>query len=559
MNIGAWQWLKRLPATLAAARPEPWEHAARIVTLQRNIIMPARLLAMACVFYYLYNTPWLSTVVSEYGVIFETIQNTFHGCALMTVATAVLFYVPRRFPPGAVQWLVFVIGLSDGVFLGGLTVLTGGFESNLYWVYPCVIVFNAISIPLATPQIVLNLGLSVFFLTASLIELGAEPQLSLPGLDDRAPKPRAEKIKPADLDSNLPAVCAWLQQTLKPMPDSLRRRLPGPAYAKLAAAPWNQLSETTRTNLSAYLETGAGESELKKELAEDLNRISLPPRRDLKEADPPEVSAAPYVLRVAVLMLLTFCCYGLQVLVAAQQSAEEEQKEFLVRTEQLRGAGRLAAEFAHQIKNPLAIINNAVFSLQRGLRNGRPESAQPLQIIQEEVARADQIITQIMGYAQLSEGRVEKLDVREELDRAADQVFPPGITSGIQLHRNFAVEFPPLWMQRRHLSECLVNLLLNAREALGDRGNVFLTASVQADLNVEIAVRDDGPGISPDKLERIFEAYYTTKERGTGLGLAIVKHNVELYAGSVRVESVLGQGAKFILLLPAKTWSKHGP
>ncbi len=69
-------------------------------------------------------------------------------------------------------------------------------------------------------------------------------------------------------------------------------------------------------------------------------------------------------------------------------------------------------------------------------------------------------------------------------------------------------------------------------------------------------MRDDGPGIPPDKIERVFEAYYTTKERGTGLGLAIVKHNVELYGGSVRVESELGKGAKFIVIFPAKAVMK---
>ena len=69
-------------------------------------------------------------------------------------------------------------------------------------------------------------------------------------------------------------------------------------------------------------------------------------------------------------------------------------------------------------------------------------------------------------------------------------------------------------------------------------------------------MRDDGPGVPPDKIERIFEAYYTTKEKGTGLGLAIVKHNVELYGGTVRVESKSGQGAKFLLFFPAKALMK---
>ena len=66
------------------------------------------------------------------------------------------------------------------------------------------------------------------------------------------------------------------------------------------------------------------------------------------------------------------------------------------------------------------------------------------------------------------------------------------------------------------------------------QGNIFVTASCHRDLAVEISVRDDGPGIPPDKIGRIFEAYYTTKEKGTGLGLAIVKHNIELYGGTVR-------------------------
>ncbi len=260
----------------------------------------------------------------------------------------------------------------------------------------------------------------------------------------------------------------------------------------------------------------------------------------------------PFVLRLAVLLLTTVCCYGAQVLWEHQRLAAEEAEEFAAREGQLRSAGRLAAEFAHQIKNPLAIINNAAFSLQRALRDARTEVAQQIGIIQEEVARADRVITQIMGYAQLSEGHVEKLNVVEELNRAMAQVFPSVVPTGIQVHREFGRSYPPLLMQRGHLSEILVNLLKNAREALVEKGNVFVAADCHRDHSIEISVRDDGPGIAPDKIERIFEAYYTTKERGTGLGLAIVKHNVELYGGNVRVESELGKGAKFTLIFPAK-------
>jgi signal transduction histidine kinase len=260
----------------------------------------------------------------------------------------------------------------------------------------------------------------------------------------------------------------------------------------------------------------------------------------------------PFVLRLAVLLLTTVCCYGTQVLLERQRLAVEEAEEFAAREGQLRSAGRLAAEFAHQIKNPLAIINNAAFSLQRALRDARTEVAQQIGIIQEEVARADQVITQIMGYAQLSEGHVEKLNVVAELNRALAQVFPSAVPTGIQVQRKFGHGLPPLLMQPGHLSEILVNLLKNAREALAENGGVIVTADCHRNHSIEISVRDDGPGIAPDKIERIFEAYYTTKEHGTGLGLAIVKHNVELYGGNVRVESELGNGAKFTLIFPAK-------
>jgi signal transduction histidine kinase len=130
------------------------------------------------------------------------------------------------------------------------------------------------------------------------------------------------------------------------------------------------------------------------------------------------------------------------------------------------------------------------------------------------------------------------------------------VPTGIRIHREYGRGFPPLLMQRVHLSAMFANLLQNARDALGENGSVFVAAECRRDYSVEISVRDDGPGISPDKIERIFEAYYTTKEKGSGLGLAIVKHNAELYSSSVRVESKLGQGAKFTLIFPAKALMK---
>ena len=98
-----------------------------------------------------------------------------------------------------------------------------------------------------------------------------------------------------------------------------------------------------------------------------------------------------------------------------------------------------------------------------------------------------------------------------------------------------------------------MNLIQNAREAMQDNGELEVSARYGENYSVIVSITDTGPGIAPDKVNRVFEAYFTTKNKGTGLGLAIVKHNVELYNGSVEVRSEIGHGATFIVKLPAKT------
>jgi len=257
-------------------------------------------------------------------------------------------------------------------------------------------------------------------------------------------------------------------------------------------------------------------------------------------------------LRLLLLLLWSACCYGVQLLFERQRETEDELREHVVRHEQMQTAGRLAAEIAHRIKNPLAIITNAVFALQR-VRKEDDLTQQQLQLIREEVERCDRILTELMGYAQLAEGRIEKLDVVEELEAAIQQVFPKNASYNIRIRRDYAPDIPALQMQRGHLRDIITNLLLNAREALHGMGTVRI--SVQSDTNytVTLSVKDDGPGIAPDKLERIFEPYFTSKDKGTGLGLAIVKHNAEIYGGFAAVHSELGNGAEFVVQIPAKT------
>jgi len=534
MSVSPKHWMKRLVELLAVERSEPGRHEQRIVTIQRHIVFPIRLLVSVLVFYFYFVSPWLLEAVTTYGVIFETIQNLFGGYALATMALAVVFYVVRRFPPGVVKWFVFALGLGDALFLGSLTVVTGGFESVLYWVYPGLIILNAISIPLEAPQVILNLLLSIFFLVAGLVETQFKQELTLESVPLGLGKNVSNPVLPTEL-GELSQFNARLTNADDP----------------IARVTWSRMNATIKSRIHAFATNQVDEAELRSALVEELNRIGRPAKSVVISPTNPEaleVTPGLQVLRVAVLTLLTFSFYGVQVLLARQRAAHAEQQEFAIVTERLRTAGRVAAEFAHQLKNPLTIINNVVFSLQKAA----PAALPKIEIIREEVAKCDRIITQIMGHGELSEGRLERLDVVRELESAIRAVFPPGLAADIEVRRNYGRHLPPLLMQRRHLADAVTNLVLNAREATAGPATIHVSASRLADDAVEISVRDEGPGIAPDKLERIFEAYYTTKPRGTGLGLAIVKHNVELYSGKVRVQSELGKGAEFILSFPGK-------
>jgi signal transduction histidine kinase len=437
--------------------PDEQQLLRRITLMERDIILPLKLAGIGMLLYSFYLRQWIGIVLSALEIAVEVTQYFLWLYLFATLVSGGLLIFMRRLPLGVVQWIVFATCLLDGWFLAALTLLTGGYDSFLYWLFLGLIVRSAVSVPRATSQLMLNLTLSACYVLAGIVDI----------------------------------------------------------------------------RLVEYLDVTSREGS------------------GLTSVDNP---TEPLVLRVALLLLMTVCSYGVQVLLVKQRQAEEEAREFAVREGQLRSAGRMAAEFVHQIKNPLAIINNAAFSLQRALRDGRDSAGEQVRIIQEEVERSDRIITQIMGYAQLSEGRVEKLEVVEELNAAIERVFPPGADYPIRVHRDFASSFPPLLMQRRHVNETFINILQNARDAMeGRAGNIYITARCRPDLSVEVTIRDDGPGIPPERHERVFEAYYTTKEKGTGLGLATVKHNVELYGGNVRLESELGKGACFVLLFPARS------
>ena len=154
------RWMKGL----LTFRPEPEQQARRIVNMQLHVVLPAKAGIIAVVLYYIFTSAWTAEAPSAHDVALDFLKRYFIIYSVCNVGISVFFIYWRRFPPWLFQWLVFILGLLDGLFVSGLVVITDGFASIAYGLFPVLIVLNAISIPLATPQIVLNLLLGLFYL-----------------------------------------------------------------------------------------------------------------------------------------------------------------------------------------------------------------------------------------------------------------------------------------------------------------------------------------------------------------------------------------------------------
>ncbi len=132
------------------------------MAMQRDVVLPSKAGVFLVVLYYLFYSGGFTTCRRRGRWCWDTLKNYFLVYLLCNFLGALFFVFWRRLPPGLFQWLAFTMGLLDGLFMAGMPIVTGGFDSIVFWVFPGLIVLNALSIPLAVPQIVLNLLLSVF-------------------------------------------------------------------------------------------------------------------------------------------------------------------------------------------------------------------------------------------------------------------------------------------------------------------------------------------------------------------------------------------------------------
>lgn len=229
------------------------------------------------------------------------------------------------------------------------------------------------------------------------------------------------------------------------------------------------------------------------------------------------------------------------------QAALEEAEEQLLRREKLAMLGQLAGGVAHELRNPLGVMSNAVYYVRMVQNEGKIASEEYLDILSQEVQNAEKIITDLLDFARIKPPSRGPVSVREIIDEALMRSWP---LSGVAVDVRVPDQGPVLFVDPKQTVQVLRNLITNARQAMPDGGHITIRARAE-DTMVTISVTDTGTGMAKKTLARLFEPLFTTKAKGIGLGLAISKHLVESNGGSISVRSEEGKGSTFTIMMPA--------
>ena len=234
--------------------------------------------------------------------------------------------------------------------------------------------------------------------------------------------------------------------------------------------------------------------------------------------------------------------------VAFERSARQSEK--------LAGLGTLAAGIAHEINNPIGIISSRIeIMLLDAESDPLPaEVMEDLRVLHRHAQRVARIAHGLLSFARQApgEGTRAPVDLNTLVEDTLFLVEKQVVKGGIAVTRMLDPGLPPVWGDSNALQQVLMNLLTNARDALGAGGEISIETGIapgEAEA-VKLVVRDTGAGIPPDVLPRIFDPFFTTKPSGTGLGLSVSYGIVRDHKGTLEVESRPGKGTTFILTLP---------
>ncbi|RME98945.1 MAG: PAS domain S-box protein [Chloroflexi bacterium] len=225
------------------------------------------------------------------------------------------------------------------------------------------------------------------------------------------------------------------------------------------------------------------------------------------------------------------------------RAAQEE----LVRKEKLATLGQLAGSVGHELRNPLAVITNAVYFLKMMPAAADETVAEYLEIINSETHKAEKIVSDLLNFSRKWIANRRPASAKDLVQTTLAAVPPP---EDISVQTQIAENLPAVLVDAQQMEQVLTNLLTNAYQAISGPGQVTVSARPN-NGSVVVAVADTGSGISAENMKKIFEPLFTTKARGIGLGLVVTKNLVEANGGEISVCSVENQGTTFTISLPA--------
>ena len=231
----------------------------------------------------------------------------------------------------------------------------------------------------------------------------------------------------------------------------------------------------------------------------------------------------------------------------------------LIQSEKMAAIGQLAAGIAHEIRNPLGIIANALYDLGELVDSDNSDVIEDLRIAKEEMARAQEIINNLLEFSRESRAELEVVDINDLLRRTLQLMNKSLKNSGVRVSTEFGA-LGNCMANQNGLRQIFLNLITNAVQAMPSGGELRLRTAPLVDGRVQLEFADTGVGIPAEHLQDIFNPFFTTKApgQGTGLGLSVVHSVVRRYRGEIRVESQVNRGTTFTIDLPCPSESPLG-
>lgn len=221
----------------------------------------------------------------------------------------------------------------------------------------------------------------------------------------------------------------------------------------------------------------------------------------------------------------------------------------VLRANRLAGLGELAAGMAHEIRNPLTAVKGYSQVLEDELAFDDPKR-EYTGVIVKEVNRLDRIVQGLLAFARPSASHFELANLNEVIEETLVLVENPTFKQQILLKKDYG-DHIQAEVDRDQIKQILLNLFLNANQAISGQGIIRIITN-RKETSVSISIIDSGIGISEGTLEKLFDPFFTTRDKGTGLGLAIVHQLMELHGGKIEVRSTINVGTEFKLILPTK-------